>query len=188
MLKYERYKVNGVTFYTRELDERRTVQNSGVTLVAKTMQIASVKDKNPVTSDMVFYGVIEEICKLEYTKLQILMFKCNWVDDRSVKVLDNDRLTIVNLAKIGFKDDSFILASQAKQVFYVEDPIDSSWSVVLDTPTRDYFENISESEYQEYVIQQSSEKLSTKYDATLDEDDSVVRKDCEGTWIEHEQK
>lgn len=37
------------------------IQNSGVSLVAKTMQRASVKDKNLVVSDMVFYGVIGEI-------------------------------------------------------------------------------------------------------------------------------
>lgn len=47
------------------------------------MKVASAKDKNPIVSDMVFYGVIEEIWELDYHKFQILMFKCNWVENNS---------------------------------------------------------------------------------------------------------
>ncbi|XP_059592843.1 uncharacterized protein LOC104878643 [Vitis vinifera] len=36
------------------------------------------------------------------------------------------------------KSDPFILASQAKQVFYVQDQLDPRWSVVLSTPERDF--------------------------------------------------
>ena len=39
----------------------RVVQNSGVSLTAKTIQVASAKDLNPVECDMTFYGRIEEI-------------------------------------------------------------------------------------------------------------------------------
>ncbi|XP_031106223.1 uncharacterized protein LOC116010864 [Ipomoea triloba] len=39
--------------------------------------------------------------------------------------------TLVDLGRLGYRDEPFILASQAKQVFYVSDPIDSKWSIVL---------------------------------------------------------
>ncbi|KAL9429758.1 hypothetical protein AB3S75_031559 [Citrus x aurantiifolia] len=43
---------------------------------------------------------------------------------------------LVDLHRIGHKSDSFILASQAKQVFYATDPIDKKWSVVCFMPFR----------------------------------------------------
>jgi len=39
--------------------------------------------------------------------------------------------TLVDLQKVGYKDGPFIMAAQARQVFYIQDPCDSRWSVVL---------------------------------------------------------
>ncbi|BBN68877.1 hypothetical protein Prudu_621S000100 [Prunus dulcis] len=58
---YRSYLFNGVKFNTKAEDDARTVQNSGVYLLAHTMQVASAKDKNPIVSNMGFYGVIQEI-------------------------------------------------------------------------------------------------------------------------------
>ncbi|KAI5343501.1 hypothetical protein L3X38_011377 [Prunus dulcis] len=58
---YRSYLINGVKFNTKAQDDVRTVQNSGVYLLAHTMQVASAKDKNPIVSNMGFYGVIQEI-------------------------------------------------------------------------------------------------------------------------------
>ena len=44
---------------------------------------------------------------------------------------DKMGFTLVDLQRIGYKDEPFIMAAQARQVFYVEDPTDSRWSVVL---------------------------------------------------------
>ena len=43
--------------------------------------------------------------------------------------------TSVDLQKVGYKDDPFIMAAQAKQVFYVQNPCESRWSVVLQGKT-----------------------------------------------------
>ncbi|BBG93644.1 hypothetical protein Prudu_001723, partial [Prunus dulcis] len=55
-------------------DDVRTTQNSGVYLLAHTMQVASAKDKNPILSNMGFYGVIQEIWDLDYQKFTIPVF------------------------------------------------------------------------------------------------------------------
>jgi len=44
---------------------------------------------------------------------------------------DKMGFTLVDLSKVGYKDDPFIMAAQARQVFYVKDPSDCRWSVVL---------------------------------------------------------
>ena len=45
--------------------------------------------------------------------------------------VDDFGFTLVDLAKIGYKEYPFIMAYQAKQVFYVKDPCNERWSVVI---------------------------------------------------------
>ncbi|CAL2246761.1 unnamed protein product [Prunus armeniaca] len=71
---YRSYLINGVKFNLKAQDDVRTIQNSGVYLFAHTMQVASAKDKNPIVSNMGFYGVlIQEIWNLDYQKSRILV-------------------------------------------------------------------------------------------------------------------
>lgn len=100
--------------------------------------------------------------------------------------IDDLGFTLVKLNRIGFKSDSFILASQAKQVFYIEDPEDPLWSVVLATPSREYFEYIKGDECEDTILhyQFFSRWLpSMGVDGVDDNEPPCVRDDCDGTWI-----
>ncbi|XP_052299096.1 uncharacterized protein LOC102608724 isoform X2 [Citrus sinensis] len=110
----------------------------GVTLIAETEQIASAKDKNPIFGEMPYYGVIKEIWVLDYHMIQIPIFKCDWVESHSGVKVDELGTILVDLNRIGHKSDRFILASQAKQVFYVTDQLDPRWSVVRFTAEKVY--------------------------------------------------
>jgi len=44
---------------------------------------------------------------------------------------DDVGFTLVDLKKLAYHNDPFIMAEQAKHVFYVQDPCDEKWSVVL---------------------------------------------------------
>lgn len=185
VLKYDSYIVRGITFYTKDHDAVRTVQNSGVTLVAKTTQVSSAKDKNPVVSDMVFYGVIDEILELDYHHFRIPLFKCSWA-----ATIKDDKMgfTLVNLNKLAFKDDAFILASQATQVFYVRDPMDSQWSVVIPSPLREFSECVDSSEDDEPIVHLPCflKELPANFDDAVGENEPIyVRDDCDGIWIDN---
>ncbi|KAI5343770.1 hypothetical protein L3X38_011646 [Prunus dulcis] len=117
---YRSYLINGVKFNTKAQDDVPTIQNSGVYLLAHTMQVASAKDKNPIVSNMGFYGVIQEIWDLDYHKFRIPVLRCDWVDNTSGLVVDELGFTLVDLSKIGHRNDQFVMASQVKQVFYVD--------------------------------------------------------------------
>jgi len=107
------------------------MQNSGVTLEAESMHFASSKDNNLVMATISHYGVIEEIWEVDCVKFRVLVFICKWVDSNiGVHVVDLS-FTLVDLIKIGYKEDPFIMAYQVKQVFYVKDPSNERWSVVI---------------------------------------------------------
>ncbi|KAL5555461.1 hypothetical protein UlMin_037697 [Ulmus minor] len=132
VIKYQGYMINGVRFHTKRHDVEHYYQNSGVSVVANTMLVSSAKDKNPIIVDMWYYGVIEEIWLLDYNAMKIPVFKCDWVkNDGGVKV-DDLGFTLVDLQRKGHKNDPFILASQANQVFYIKDPENPKWSRVIE--------------------------------------------------------
>ena len=67
--------INGYTFYIKSLDDRITVQNNGAMLMVESMHFSSLKDKKPKLAIMPYYGVIEEICMVDYVKIKFSIFK-----------------------------------------------------------------------------------------------------------------
>ncbi|XP_058192212.1 uncharacterized protein LOC131309621 [Rhododendron vialii] len=147
------------------------------------MQVASYKDKNPVYVEMSFYGVITEIWHLDYNLLKIPVFKCDWVDSKKGVKVDELGFTLVELGRIGHKSDSFILASQAKQVFYVKDQLDSRWSIVLEPPQHRYPCSVDDDLNDCFAEPQGFDRVLPEVESLDETDDLVlppVRGDCEG--------
>ncbi|XP_078156588.1 uncharacterized protein LOC144552481 [Carex rostrata] len=128
---YQAYDINGYTFYTIKQDGKSTNQSSGVTLVAISEEFSRSKDARSVHAKNSYYGQIEEIWELDYVKFKIPLFRCKWVDNRRGVQVDKYGFTIVDLTKLGYKNDPFILANQATQIFYVEDPLNSKRHIVI---------------------------------------------------------
>jgi hypothetical protein len=69
-----------------------------------------------------YYEYIQDIWELNYeTRLQIPIFKCQWVKHPNGVSVDNYGLTLVDLKNVGHKDDPSVLADHVAQVFYVLD-------------------------------------------------------------------
>ncbi|KAL4016619.1 hypothetical protein IC575_024271 [Cucumis melo] len=187
---YNSYAINGCHYHTKSHDKNKTVQNSGVSLVAKTMQVCSSKDKNPIIGEISFYGVIEEIWKLNYNSFKVSIFKCDWVENSGGIKTDELGFVLVDLRRVWHKNDSFIFATRAKQVFFVEDPSDSRWSIVLTSPQRDFADQYNDDELGDTVLNcQGMPKATINIKSSLDLDENTptyVRADCEGTWIANE--
>ena len=93
---------------------------------------------------------------------------------------------LVDLKRIGYKSDSFILASQAKQIFFIEDPSDSRWHVMLHPPSMEYKNQINEDELGDITLTCSSSNnvVASNIFQNIAEDDSIyIRTDCDDTWI-----
>jgi hypothetical protein len=111
IVKFQAYDINGYTFNTRDKDWKTTQQNSCV-------RIDAMDNNNNKKS---YYGFIEEIWELEYGRLTSLFLR-QWVKLIGGGIRkDQYGMTIVDLTKIGFKDEPFVLAKNVYQVFYVKD-------------------------------------------------------------------
>ncbi|KAL3619812.1 hypothetical protein CASFOL_034724 [Castilleja foliolosa] len=93
------------------------------------MHFSSSKDKNPLLATSSYFGIIEEIWEIDYVTFKIPVFKCKWAANTGVKV-DELGVRLVDFSKVGSKNDQFIMACQAKQIFYVTDPSNKKISVV----------------------------------------------------------
>ncbi|XP_076955332.1 uncharacterized protein LOC143630134 [Bidens hawaiensis] len=154
--KYSGFSINDYQFHITSRDKSRTTQCSGVSLVAHAMQIASAKDSNHVYGIVTYFGRINEIWDLDYRMFTIPVFMCDWADNRGIKK-DDFGFTVVNFSRLGHPSECFILASQAKQVIYVQDQQNENLYVVGFTPHKMYKYDASD---------ESNDML--EFDATLD--------------------
>lgn len=184
VLTYEGYLVDGIRYFTKVRDNARAVQNSGVSLVAKTVQVASSKDPNPVETDMKFYGVIEDIWELDYYDFKAPLFLCKWAENKGIKT-DELGFTLVDLTRQGHKRDKFVSVEQVKQVFYVEDPVDPKWSVVLASTTRDYHDLYYDDDLGDIALENPPfcSNIPICDGTDIDPSFSNQREDVEGIWV-----
>ena len=136
--KCNSYTIDGYNFHTKSYDEGRPTQSSGVALVSQILSPSCEDSENLMVTNKIYYGVITEILELNYNnKGSIVLFKCDWVDNRAQdKWVQVDYLgvTRVNFKHLLKSDEPFILASQATQVYYVQDDLDKDWCFVRSFP------------------------------------------------------
>lgn len=126
--RFSGYVINGFRFCTKERDAKCTTQNSGVFQSSLTTSFASSKDQNPQVGDVDYYGSIEEILEIDYWgDFTVVLFKCCWYHAEK----DLYGLTRVNFNRIIQKSDRYVIASQVKQVFYIEDPTEKTFHNVI---------------------------------------------------------
>ncbi|GJS36393.1 putative reverse transcriptase domain-containing protein [Tanacetum coccineum] len=157
-------------------------QNSGVSVEAVDLHISK---EVATTRKAFYYGVLQEIWVLDYRFRQIPLFKCDWVNHKAGGVKHDPNLgyTLVDLNSLGHKDDPFILASQARQVFYVKDQIDKKLSIVFRTPTKNYKDTYDEVDEEfSTVIHEHNDNILPRVnrrDLGNESQNDYYRTDCE---------
>ena len=115
--------INGYRFDTQNTDKSKKTQNFGVMVEA---------------DGKTYFRKINHIIELDYfLEYKVVLFCCDWVDVNSRGLKKDKRgFALLNFShKIheegALKDDPCIFASQAQQVFYVEDEKDKGWDMWL---------------------------------------------------------
>ncbi|KAA8538798.1 hypothetical protein F0562_025490 [Nyssa sinensis] len=178
--RYTGYVINGFRFRTKERESKRKTQNSGVLLNASTTSFASARDRNPVEGDVSFYGVLTDIIELRYTNdLKFVLFKCDWIHNNAGRKIDEFGFTLVNFKHLLYKenrlgDEPFILASQAQQVWYVQDSLEKDWHIVVIMTPRDVFDVLAK----EHMIEPQVEPYNGQH-----LDDNIFTNDEDSAWV-----
>ncbi|CAL0327655.1 unnamed protein product [Lupinus luteus] len=131
-----------------------------VLLCVLQLRFSSGKEHIEIISDVMYYGRLVDIIELDYYgKLRVVLFKCDWIDttlNKGIKI-DKFGITNVNFSHLihtcaNEVDEPFILATDARMVYYIDDPIDQGWCCVCHMKPRDIydmgdvnFENLEES-------------------------------------------
>ena len=63
-------------------------------------------------------------------KVKVALFRCAWIPLGQVRI-DEYRKTCVNRTMMAYHADPFILASDATQIFFMEDPLHKNYHVVM---------------------------------------------------------
>ncbi|CAD6264402.1 unnamed protein product [Miscanthus lutarioriparius] len=128
---FSSYMVNGWRFNTRDRDALFQVQNSGVFVKG---------DEGTGNKD--YFGVLIDIVELLYGTHKVVLFKCEWWDVHTTRGVKEDKygFIMINTTRRLSTDEPYVLASQAEQVYYVNDTQDPKWYVMVKTKPRDYFD------------------------------------------------
>ncbi|KAL6185237.1 hypothetical protein ACLB2K_041371 [Fragaria x ananassa] len=132
---------------------------------------ATANDHQPRDDMLDYYGVLTDIIKLDYHNgRKVLLFEGNWIDSRTdSRGLKNDEFGFIS---VNFKhllppSDTFIFATHAQQVFYVKDPIEPDWEVVVKAKPRDFFDMGIDLDLALYAPQQLGHEAVNEEDVTL---------------------
>lgn len=127
-----RCSINGFLFRTTNVEKNLTTQNSGVVVQGEGMD---------------WYGVIKKIIALDFpNNKEVLLFECDWFDvpgatTNKSRGYSKDQYAIIDIdtTRFRFKDEPYILASQAQQVCYVKCAKKNNWCSVLRMKPRNLF-------------------------------------------------
>jgi hypothetical protein len=164
--------VNGVRFHTKEYAQIRTTQNSGVVVRSEHK-----------TSIIEYYGELKNILELRYPgQNRVYLFECDWWDTRSTRGIKIDHgFTIVNTSHKWYESDPFILATQAAQVFYLNDPkLGDSWKVVQKLTNRNIYDVptvVERDNNPEMNVDVYQERVCVGGNIALVEDSTMLRRD-----------
>ncbi|XP_074560566.1 uncharacterized protein LOC141816719 [Curcuma longa] len=130
---YDACIVNGIRYHTRSRDSRRTTQNSGVS-------VPSSDDGD----NLDFFGVLKDVVQLFYSfKYKVQLFWCDWFqcNPKKKSMVEEFGFLCIDTSKTWYTDDPFILANQARQVYYLNDiKRGGHWKVVQKVQHREIYE------------------------------------------------
>jgi hypothetical protein len=107
--------INGIRYHTKAREAQRKTQNCTI----KTLG----EHKGHIID---FYGKVEEIIELNYTEnsrgpRSVILLRCEWynLEGKTYEMKDDGYFKSINIDGRWYKDDPFILATDASHVFFL---------------------------------------------------------------------
>jgi hypothetical protein len=140
-------------------DEHKKTQNS-------TIKTAGTHGDDNID----FYGTIKDIIELSYSnnskgRRTVVLLRCEWyhLEGRTYQMKDDGYFKSINIQGRWYKDDPFIIATNASQVFLLEDTkLGPSWRVVQEFGHRHIFD-VEESDTNKPIQEQVQMRCQEAY-------------------------
>jgi hypothetical protein len=122
VVTYQRYDINGYTFYTEQQDKKARIK---IVVYVLMLMMLRAKEKN------MYYSQIQEIWELDFHDFKISLFRYNWVGATRGVVQHKYGFISVDLNHQGYKLEPFVLAKHVAQVFYIPDTTNKRLKMVI---------------------------------------------------------
>jgi hypothetical protein len=140
-------------------DEHRKTQNS-------TIRSAGTHGDDTID----FYGTIKDIIELSYSKNSkgrrtVILLRCEWynLEGRTYQMKDDGYFKSINIQGRWYKNDPFIMATDASQVFFLEDTkLGPCWRVLQEFGHRHIFD-VKESDTNQPIQEQMQMRYQEAY-------------------------
>jgi hypothetical protein len=131
-----RCHINNWLFRTIDIEKSLVTQNSGMLVKG-----------DGTTGNMYWYGVIKRMISLEFPgQKEVILFQCDWYDVPAATTnrgrgYSKDQFGVIDIdtTRYRYKNEPYILATQAEHVFYVNLVNKPGWSSVIAMKPRDLF-------------------------------------------------
>ncbi|XP_066333088.1 uncharacterized protein [Miscanthus floridulus] len=163
-------KVNGVRYSAVDRENFLLTQNSGV-------MTEGSHDGNNID----FYGVLKEVIELQYnSNLQVrrtvVLFRCDWFkqEGKTIGLRDDGHFKSINVQSLWYKTDPFILATQSKKIFYLQDTsLGKDWRVVQKFEYRNIYD-VAEKDEASHDVHQDDYCSDTEHVVQAGADNEVT--------------
>lgn len=176
VLNHSGYILNGFKFRTKDSEKTLKTQNSGVTVRG-----------DEFTGYADYYGIIKNILEVSYLENNsVILFKCDWFEapaqgqnrGRGYKK-DEYGYFSIDMTRLYYTNDPFVLASQAGLVYYVKDNDKKNWySVVKVKPRNTYaMEDDGEDDFEPYQLNELGDTRGQLEATTVNQDEQILNRD-----------
>ncbi|KAG0595825.1 hypothetical protein M758_UG201200 [Ceratodon purpureus] len=109
--------------------------DSGVAAIITQECQSSKADWNLVEADLLYVGIISDILRVDYGHVKLNVLKCSWIKPhlegaRTIRQDVDGFWTVKYAARQPAGVEPYITPSNARQVYFVDDPINPEWKVV----------------------------------------------------------
>ena len=162
--------VNGVRYSTVDREKYLQTQNSGV------MTEGTHDGRN-----IDYYGVLQEVIELQYNsnlevRRSVVLFRCDWFNQegKTRGIKDDGHFKSINVRSLWYKSDPFILATQSRKIFYLEDTsLGKDWRVVQKFEHREMY-NVAQQSDLTHDVHQDDYCSDTEHEVQECDGDETV--------------
>jgi len=137
--------------------------------------------------DTEFYGILKEIIEMQYNsnlqfRRSVVLFRCDWFDMAGKKrgIRNDGYFKSINIEGLWYKTDPFILATQSKKVFYLQDTLfGKNWQVVQTFAHRNMY-NVAENDKIVHMTHQDEHYSDSEHEVQAGNDNEPVHHRWDG--------